>query len=306
VRERSSVRAILRIIDSTRRPVLNVSDGLGAAWPSASWEARPSPALRPYVELLWARSIAGSDPASDRRVLPDGRMDLVWLRGEPDVLVAGPQSSYTLRPDRFPLVSIGARFAPGAAPSLLRLPAAEFIDDLVPLASVDPALSRRLVARLEDATSIAQALAALDTELAGRIDDWAALDPAVSAAARFLDAADATVTTVAAELYLSERQLRRRFVERVGYGPKTLQRVLRFQRLKDILEGSDAGLATAAIDAGYADQAHLTRDCRNLAGLTPRELVAWLHRPHKAWDAAPQPTRRSRSQSPETTSAPSA
>lgn len=261
---------MVRIIQATAEPVLNVSDTF--------CEVRPSPPLRPWVESLWARSVAGADPAVDRRILPDGRMDLVWIRGGPDLFVAGPQTRYTLRPDRFPLVSIGARFAPGAAPGLLRLPAAEFVDGLIPVAAVDGTLSRRLRLRLEEARSIHAAFAALDATLLRYTERWVPLDPAISAAASMLNRQDATVAGVAARLYLSERQLRRRFAEGVGYGPKTLQRVLRFQRLKNTLETSPVDLAWAAASAGYADQAHLTRDCRSLTGLTPRELLAWLQR----------------------------
>jgi transcriptional regulator GlxA family with amidase domain len=72
---------------------------------------------------------------------------------------------------------------------------------------------------------------------------------------------------------VSERQLRRRFLDAVGYGPKTLARVLRFQHFLQL--GSGPGdLARLAFAAGYADQAHLTRECRRLAGRTPAELLA--------------------------------
>jgi AraC-like DNA-binding protein len=73
-------------------------------------------------------------------------------------------------------------------------------------------------------------------------------------------------------LGLSERQLRRRFVDAVGYGPKTLARILRFQRFL-ALAGSGEDLARLALAAGYADQAHLTRETRRLAGRTPLELA---------------------------------
>ena len=56
----------------------------------------------------------------------------------------------------------------------------------------------------------------------------------------------------------------------VGYGPKTLERILRFQRFL-MLGGDD--LARLALDAGYADQAHLTRECTRLAGLPPRRAA---------------------------------
>jgi AraC-like DNA-binding protein len=63
----------------------------------------------------------------------------------------------------------------------------------------------------------------------------------------------------------------------VGYGPKVLDRVLRFRRFLHLIEsparpvGGIAGLAAAA---GYADQSHLTRECARLAGTTPRRLMA--------------------------------
>jgi transcriptional regulator GlxA family with amidase domain len=108
------------------------------------------------------------------------------------------------------------------------------------------------------------------------VDALARLDSAVAEATWLLDDPGTKVGDVAASVYVSERQLRRRFEERVGYGPKTLQRVLRFQRLKAMLEVPGAELARAAVAAGYADQAHLSRECRELAGLTPSELAAWL------------------------------
>jgi AraC-like DNA-binding protein len=87
---------------------------------------------------------------------------------------------------------------------------------------------------------------------------------------------------VAADVGLSLRQLRRRCHAAVGYGPKTLQRILRFRRFVARIDavhavppaGQDAGdLAAIAAEAGYADQAHLTRECGQLAGLTPAALA---------------------------------
>ncbi len=66
----------------------------------------------------------------------------------------------------------------------------------------------------------------------------------------------------------------RRFREWVGYGPKTLQRILRLQRLLLLAEGGAGALGDLAVAAGYADQAHMTREVGALAGITPRLLVA--------------------------------
>lgn len=78
---------------------------------------------------------------------------------------------------------------------------------------------------------------------------------------------------LAEKVGLSERQLRRRFTEAVGYGPKALHSILRFQHALDLGRRGDPGLAAIAYQAGYADQAHFTREVRRLAGMTPTELL---------------------------------
>jgi transcriptional regulator GlxA family with amidase domain len=99
-------------------------------------------------------------------------------------------------------------------------------------------------------------------------------DPLVREAARQLQRPNAKVERLADTLGVSERQLRRRCHAAAGYGPKTLQRVLRFRHALDTLDAqSDPDLARVALTAGYADQAHLTRECTRLAGLPPAALV---------------------------------
>jgi AraC-like DNA-binding protein len=99
----------------------------------------------------------------------------------------------------------------------------------------------------------------------------ATCDAPVLAAARALAAGDARVAAVAEQVGLSDRHLQRRFAIQVGYGPKTFHRVMRFRRF---LNGDrNLGLAAMALAAGYADQAHLTRECRRLAERTPAELL---------------------------------
>jgi transcriptional regulator GlxA family with amidase domain len=79
------------------------------------------------------------------------------------------------------------------------------------------------------------------------------------------------VHDLAADLGVDERTLHRRCANALGYGPKTLQRILRFRRALR-LGRSGLPLATIAWEAGYADQAHLTRECGRLAGATPANL----------------------------------
>ena len=86
------------------------------------------------------------------------------------------------------------------------------------------------------------------------------------------------VRDLARRFDLSERQLRRRIEAAVGYPPRTLARILRFQRFLGAARSSGSSghdLARLAAEAGYADQAHLTRDSRRLAGLPPGALLDW-------------------------------
>jgi AraC-like DNA-binding protein len=88
------------------------------------------------------------------------------------------------------------------------------------------------------------------------------------------------VDRLGADLHLGDRQLRRRVEERFGYGPAVLRRVLRLQRLLALAARHRGSLADLALASGYADQAHMTRECRRLTGLSPVRLFAeWLPTP---------------------------
>jgi AraC-like DNA-binding protein len=82
------------------------------------------------------------------------------------------------------------------------------------------------------------------------------------------------VRRIVARLGCSERTLRRRCHESFGYGPRTLARILRFQRFVELVDcATKERLSVLAAQAGYADQAHLTREVRSFSGHTPRSLV---------------------------------
>jgi AraC-like DNA-binding protein len=223
-------------------------------------EFAPPPGLEAQVACVWV----GGDGAV--RVLPDACVDIVWARGR--LIVAGPATMPDLSPATPGQDRCGVRFRVGMAGSALGLPAAELLDRVVPLAEVWGPAGRRLEDRVAGAE---RPLETLIAGIAGRIAP--ACDGVVREAVARVRRGESSVERLARSGALSERQLRRRFERSVGYGPSTLRRVLRFQRF---LAAAQAGgsLARLAADAGYADQAHLARDCRRLAGLTPSGLLA--------------------------------
>jgi AraC-like DNA-binding protein len=232
-------------------------------------EWAPPAALAPVVACLWAQVAHGS--ARRSVVLPDGCTDLVWQAGGP-AFVAGPDTGPV--PTVLPpgTVLIGARFRPGAGGHVLGLPLSELRDLRADLADVRRDLARRLPGTLDPEDAVDRV-----TDIAGRPAVAGPPDRAVLRACLLLADPAARTGEVAAEVGLSERQLRRRCEAAVGYGPKMLQRVLRFRRFVSLADRAGrAGLAdlgAAAAACGYADQPHLTRETVRLAGLPPAALV---------------------------------
>jgi AraC-like DNA-binding protein len=224
-----------------------------------------------YVERaarLTGAVVWSNVPAGPGRVLPDGCMDLLWSEGT--LLVAGPDTRAHVTGG--PTTAwAGVRFFPGTAPALLGVPAHELRDRRVPLADLWPApLVRRLTGRVNAAGDPATGLE--DLALRRVAETGAdAPDPLLRHLVTGLGAGR-PVGAVAGELGLGARQVHRRALTAFGYGPKTLARVLRLQRAL-ALARSGVPLAATAARAGFADQAHLTRDVKELTGLTPSELL---------------------------------
>ena len=213
-----------------------------------------------HVACVWIRDAAPA--AREQRVLPDACVDIVWTGGR--LVVAGPATGPVIADIPAGAAAMGVRFRVGAAGAALGLPAAELLDATVPLEQVWGAEADRIEDRVAAAGTPGARLAALaravDERLAGDPD------PAVRAAATGVPRSS---------LGIGDRQLRRRFADAVGYGPKTLERVLRFQHfLTRAAREARPDLAWLALEAGYADQAHLTRECTRLAGLPPAALLA--------------------------------
>ncbi|GAA5204625.1 MULTISPECIES: helix-turn-helix transcriptional regulator [Streptomyces] len=214
--------------------------------------------------VVWTNTPAA--PGGPGRVLPDGCMDLLWYDGR--LLVAGPDTRAHLT-EGAPGPWAGVRFYPGTAPALLGVPAHELRDRRVELADLWPAPRvRRLTARVNAARDPASGL---EEAALSRAADTEPADPMLRRIVTALDAGRPVADT-ADELGIGARRLHRRSLAAFGYGPKTLARVLRLQRAL-ALARAGTPLAETAARSGYADQAHLARDVRRLAGVSPGELL---------------------------------
>jgi AraC-like DNA-binding protein len=234
--------------------------------------AAPRP-LDTILTCLWSRA-AGPDGPASTLVLPDGCVDLIWQQGR-GAFVAGPDTGPNPAPMSPGTIYLGARFHPGAGGQALGVPLAGLRDQRVDLTDLRPDLARFLPAETGPDEAFRRMLQVCARTLASSQPDRLAL-----AGARLLRDPRTRVGDLPEVLGVSERQLRRRFDVAVGYGPKTLQRVLRFRRfLTRVSDARDiVDIARLAIEIGYADQSHLTREATALSGLTPRALADEAHR----------------------------
>jgi AraC-like DNA-binding protein len=212
------------------------------------------------VEML-----ANADPAR-----PPGTFDALvsGLHDGPAEIASGDaQTGLQLR-----LTWRGAR-------ALLGLPAGELAGDTVDLAAVLGRRSGALRERLAEQPDWPARFALLDAALTDLVEDGRGehgVRPEVGYAWDRLaeTGGNLLIGELAREVGWSRRHLAELFRAETGVGPKAAARLIRFERACDRLRGPGRPtLAAVAADAGYVDQAHLSRDFRDLAGLTATE---WL------------------------------
>jgi len=253
----------------------------GGIAPSTYTEFEPTSAARAHIACTWVGVVGAQSgvAAPERagytdRVLPDGCIDMIW--DGTTLFVAGPDT-HAVELDSPPAAGsfhVGVRFRPGRASPFLGVPAVELRDQRVDAgALMGEAVATRWREELGSLTPVAAA-STLEQRIAALAppfdDDLVARADAVLRRARH-----ERVSELAGTLGLSERSLHRVCVDGFGYGPKMLQRVLRFREFLALAERRpDATVAALAAEAGYHDQSHCNRDCLRLSGLAPSALLA--------------------------------
>jgi AraC-like DNA-binding protein len=209
-------------------------------------------------------------------VVPDGCVDIVWVDGRMEII--GPHIGAHLVPITQSRNVVGMRFRPGAATQWLRAPMSELVGRRVDAREFFGFSAQDIAQRVSNA----QSMALRGKVLARSLSRFALELPAAPAEMTFIFDALQNCSTgkglsiVLERLSISPRTLRRRCETAFGYGPKTLDRILRFRRFMNLARQEGATLAELALEAGYADQPHLTREARRLSNLQPTSVMAQL------------------------------
>jgi AraC-like DNA-binding protein len=257
-------------------------------------ELSPAPALWQHVRCYWILSAEAVGDPSPQRVLPDGCVEIIINLGaqfvrydefggtecQPRELLVGPTTRHMSIAPTGAIRLVGIRFAPGGAVPFLSVRPAEVRDGAPPLADVALPFDANVVERLALArprTEGALLDAALGTRLARSRQRS---DRRVMASVRATVVTDRplTVDALVSLTGLGARHLERVFRDTVGFGPKTLCRLARFQRVVRAIEPvTPPQWARLAAGHGYADQSHLAREFREFAGTTLTRYLGELH-----------------------------
>lgn len=235
----------------------------------------PDPALRPLV----ARGYTGYEERTSgplRRVETPHPAIVVIVNLGPPIAVDGVAfGSFVTGLTDVPVLTehggeqagIQVDLTPLGARMLLGVPLREVARTVVALDALVPEAD---VARVRAADTWDERFAQLDALLLARLVRAAPPRPDVAYAWSRLRATDGAVSVaqLCAELGCSRRHLSGRFGDAVGLGPKAVGRILRFERATALL-GAGVAPGTVAATCGFADQPHLTRELRAMAGVTP-------------------------------------
>ncbi|NUS44166.1 MAG: AraC family transcriptional regulator [Mycobacteriaceae bacterium] len=234
--------------------------------------AEPAPeAIRPWITAL-GRIPTVTDLAGTFTHVPE-----VVLRteasGRRSALVLGAQTRASYNVADRPAGCVRLRLAPGAAPALLGVSAADLADRVVPLADLPGPVARLAdeLAELEPSEVSAYLESVLPqriTEDAGDAEHRRLLGAAVAALA---SGRSASVPAVAGELAVSERHLRALFGAGVGVSPKHYARIGRVRAV--LTQAGNTPWTQLATATGYYDQSHLTADFRALMRVTPTKYL---------------------------------
>lgn len=241
-------------------------------------EAPPPPQLRAVIAAFW--QIRGTAVAPLRHaVLPDGCMDLLCdiagancgtgrENGWRCVGTATHSETVELHGD---VDLVGIRFRPGACATLLRFDADALTNREAKLRDIT-ALSLGPVERLAAASDFGHRIRQLVSALeAGALDpgrDWRLVDHALGRLRR-ADTRE-SIEAIARSVGLGRRQFERRILHAAGVGPVRFRSISRLRRLLRLAGGSPLRPWSAlALDAGYADQPHMTREFLRYTGATP-------------------------------------
>ncbi|MGH9097474.1 MAG: helix-turn-helix domain-containing protein [Acidimicrobiales bacterium] len=203
--------------------------------------------------------------------------DVVQMPGSFQAFVGGLHTTPAMIRHDGSQHGVSLELTPLGARALFGVPAAELAHAVLDLEDILGTNAIELVDRVASAPGWRERFAALDDVLTQQLREGGDVPREVIWAWEQLVSTGGTIEvgTLADEVGYSRRHFGELFRRELGLAPKAAARVLRFERSRRLIGRTDGpGLAAAAALSGYYDQAHLTKEWRDIAGCTPTTWIA--------------------------------
>lgn len=245
-------------------------------------EFRPHPLLTSYVDAYWT---AGGTQFMQQRILPDTCADIIFnisedaitADGEISLLpghafVVGTMTTFQDTAFNAGTWLLGVRFKPVGLSAFTGLPLQLITDDQAPLCDVASGWHVALEPLLLKAMGVTAKVKCLESFLLQRLPAVNIISSKIQNSIALIKQTNGDIATnaLAAQAYMSPRNFERHFLRVTGVSPKTFSRIVRFIHLKQQLEKlPNPHLLSLALDNGFYDHAHLTREFKTFAGESP-------------------------------------
>ncbi|MBS0025758.1 AraC family transcriptional regulator [Chitinophaga sp. 22321] len=245
-------------------------------------EINPHPLLAAYVDAYW---VAAVTQHSRQRILPDTCADIIFNISRDVIAVAdgeqiAPHTAFVVgtmtafQDSEMPAntAMLGIRFRAGGLNAFTGLPLQLITDGHLSLKETAADWHTTLEPLLAKEISVRGKIHCIENFLLQRLpaahNNFRKIQHSIS----LIQQAQGKipVAALAAGAYMSTRNFERHFLQSVGVSPKTFTRIVRFLEIRRQLKTeSHTHLLSLALDNGFYDHAHLTREFKAFSGESP-------------------------------------
>ena len=255
-------------------------------------EYSPHPNLKRYIKTYWTlKSPAITGELKKKQLLPDSGIKISFnladpvefiLKGNerfqvPDGCVSGALTTNFWIVSKGNIDRFGLQFHPGGIYPFIDFPSIQLTNNIFSITRLWGESASQLTKQLVSTDkTVEERIRILDRFLLEQLSGNTSIDPVFEEAVSTIINAKGNIIIdeVSKAIHLSNRQLERKFKEKIGITPKLLCRILRFRRVfEHLTDFSDDSWVSTALTCGYYDQSHFIHDFKTFTGLSPSKFV---------------------------------
>ena len=255
-------------------------------------EYQPSHLLVPYIDNYWEFK-GNPDYGMRIHILPDGCTDFIFTLGE--VANAVEEGSLMMQPYRSYFVGpmtkyselvtytesihmFGVRFLPCGLSCFTNLPLHEFVNSRVSTNEMKAVFDDTFIEKLGEQKHVTDRIRVVEEYLLAYLArHYQPADSHVAMALNMINHSKGkrSVRSLMDDVCLCQRHFERKFKHYTGFTPKEYSRIVKFKNAVELLRTTtSANLLTTAVDAGYYDLAHFSKEIKSMSGNTPASFLS--------------------------------